>query len=86
MTDQSGAPGDRFPSSSSAIEQFAFKVGIMGAIERAEPRSMENPHMPEARPEECALNIRDVPTPISGQEEALIQISSAGVCHSALGG
>jgi D-arabinose 1-dehydrogenase-like Zn-dependent alcohol dehydrogenase len=47
---------------------------------------MENPHMKAARLEEGTLKIRDVRMPISGHEEALIRISSVGVCHAALGG
>ena len=40
--------------------------------------------MKAARLEDGRLEIQDVPTPVPGFEEALIKISSAGVCHSDL--
>ncbi len=40
--------------------------------------------MKTARLEEGTLEIQDLPTPVPGDEEALIRISSAGVCHSDL--
>lgn len=40
--------------------------------------------MKAARLEEGILEIQDVPTPVPGDEEALIRISAAGVCHSDL--
>jgi propanol-preferring alcohol dehydrogenase len=40
--------------------------------------------MKAARLEEGTLEIQDLPTPVPGDEEALIRISSAGVCHSDL--
>jgi propanol-preferring alcohol dehydrogenase len=40
--------------------------------------------MKAARLEEGTLEIQDLPTPVPGEEEALIRISSAGVCHSDL--
>jgi propanol-preferring alcohol dehydrogenase len=40
--------------------------------------------MKAARLEGGNLEIQDVPTPVPGNEEALIRISSAGVCHSDL--
>jgi propanol-preferring alcohol dehydrogenase len=40
--------------------------------------------MKAARLEDGTLEIKDVPTPEPGFEEALIKISSAGVCHSDL--
>jgi propanol-preferring alcohol dehydrogenase len=40
--------------------------------------------MKAARLEEGVLEIRDLPIPEPGHEEALIRISSAGVCHSDL--
>ena len=40
--------------------------------------------MKAARLEDGALHIRDVPVPVPGNEEALIRISAAGVCHSDL--
>jgi len=40
--------------------------------------------MKAARLEEGILEIQDLPTPVPGDEEALIRISSAGVCHSDL--
>jgi alcohol dehydrogenase, propanol-preferring len=40
--------------------------------------------MRAARVEDGALRIRDVPVPVPGEEEALIRISTAGVCHSDL--
>ncbi len=40
--------------------------------------------MKAARLEDGILEIRDVPSPIPGDEEALIRISASGVCHSDL--
>ena len=40
--------------------------------------------MQAARLEEGRLEIQDLPTPVPGDEEALIRISAAGVCHSDL--
>ncbi len=40
--------------------------------------------MKAARLEEGKLEIRDLPSPVPGEEEALIRISAAGVCHSDL--
>jgi propanol-preferring alcohol dehydrogenase len=40
--------------------------------------------MKAARLEDGTLHIRDVPVPVPGDEEALIRISAAGVCHSDL--
>ena len=40
--------------------------------------------MKAARLEEGTLEILDVPSPVPGDEEALIRISAAGVCHSDL--
>jgi propanol-preferring alcohol dehydrogenase len=40
--------------------------------------------MKAARLENGTLQIKDLPTPTPGQEEALIRMSSAGVCHSDL--
>ncbi len=40
--------------------------------------------MKAARLEDGTLEIQEVPTPVPGEEEALIRISSAGVCHSDL--
>lgn len=40
--------------------------------------------MKAARIEDGTLEIQDVPTPVPGDEEALIRISSSGVCHSDL--
>jgi propanol-preferring alcohol dehydrogenase len=40
--------------------------------------------MKAARLEDGTLHIRDVPVPVPGEEEALIRISAAGVCHSDL--
>lgn len=40
--------------------------------------------MKAARLEDGALHIREVPVPVPGDEEALIRISAAGVCHSDL--
>ena len=40
--------------------------------------------MRAARVEDGAVHIRDVPVPVPGEEEALIRISTAGVCHSDL--
>jgi alcohol dehydrogenase, propanol-preferring len=40
--------------------------------------------MRAARVEDGAVYIRDVPVPVPGEEEALIRISAAGVCHSDL--
>ncbi len=40
--------------------------------------------MKAARVEDGTLQIRDVPVPVPGHEEALIRISAAGVCHSDL--
>ncbi len=40
--------------------------------------------MKAARLDEGKLEIQDVPVPVPGDEEALIRISSAGVCHSDL--
>ena len=40
--------------------------------------------MKAARLEDGKLEIQEVPTPVPGVEEALIRISSAGVCHSDL--
>ena len=37
--------------------------------------------MRAARVEDGAVHIRDVPVPVPGEEEALIRISTAGVCH-----
>jgi propanol-preferring alcohol dehydrogenase len=40
--------------------------------------------MKAARIEEGVLKIQDVPSPVPGDEEALVRISAAGVCHSDL--
>jgi propanol-preferring alcohol dehydrogenase len=40
--------------------------------------------MKAARHEDGRLEIRDLPTPVPGEEEALIRIRAAGVCHSDL--
>jgi len=40
--------------------------------------------MKAARLEDGTLHIREVPVPVPGEEEALIRISAAGVCHSDL--
>jgi alcohol dehydrogenase, propanol-preferring len=40
--------------------------------------------MRAARVEDGTLHIRDVPVPVPGEEEALIRITAAGVCHSDL--
>ncbi len=40
--------------------------------------------MKAARLEDGTLEIQDLPIPVPGEEEALIRISSAGVCHSDL--
>jgi propanol-preferring alcohol dehydrogenase len=40
--------------------------------------------MRAARVEDGAVHIRDVPVPVPGEEEALIRISTTGVCHSDL--
>lgn len=40
--------------------------------------------MKAARLEDGTLHIRDVPVPVPGDEEALVRISAAGVCHSDL--
>ena len=40
--------------------------------------------MKAARLEDGTLEIQDLPSPEPGHEEALIKISSAGVCHSDL--
>ena len=40
--------------------------------------------MKAARLEDGTLHIRDVPVPVPGDEEALIRINAAGVCHSDL--
>jgi alcohol dehydrogenase, propanol-preferring len=40
--------------------------------------------MQAARLEDGTLHIREVPIPVPGDEEALIRISAAGVCHSDL--
>ena len=40
--------------------------------------------MKAARLEDGTLEIRDLPMPVPGDEEALIKISAAGVCHSDL--
>ena len=40
--------------------------------------------MKAARLEDGTLHIRDVPVPVPGDEEALIRITSSGVCHSDL--
>jgi propanol-preferring alcohol dehydrogenase len=40
--------------------------------------------MRAARLEDGTLHIRDLPVPVPGDEEALVRISSSGVCHSDL--
>jgi propanol-preferring alcohol dehydrogenase len=40
--------------------------------------------MKAVRLEDGSLQIRDLPTPVPGDEEALIRISASGVCHSDL--
>ncbi len=40
--------------------------------------------MKAARLEQGKLEIQELPTPVPGHEEALVEISSAGVCHSDL--
>ena len=40
--------------------------------------------MQAARLEDGALQVRDLPLPVPGPEEALIRISASGVCHSDL--
>ena len=40
--------------------------------------------MKAARLEDGTLQIKDLPVPVPGDEEALIRISASGVCHSDL--
>ena len=48
------------------------------------PMAAGGPTMKAARLENGILQIKDLPTPVPAHEEALIRMSSAGVCHSDL--
>ena len=57
---------------------------VSGSVSAATDHSIERCAMKAAMVEDGSVHVRDVPAPTPGDQEALVRIAAAGVCHSDL--